>query len=182
MGYATGGLPMKKNSVLVLICSLLLFSGTVSAADNLHFTGNLFGKSCTPVINGNLLAEIHFPTIAASDLMLRGQSERVPLVFQLKDCKSATAFNVKVTLTGTEDTDLPGFLSIDSSSSATGVGIGIETAGGAAVPINSNTGATFPLNQGNNSVNFNTWLQAVNGRDVTSGDFTAMMTVTFEYF
>ncbi|NUD82983.1 fimbrial protein, partial [Escherichia coli] len=26
------------------------------------------------------------------------------------------------------------------------------------------------------------WLQAVNGRDVTSGDFTAMMTVTFEYF
>ncbi|MXE65833.1 fimbrial protein, partial [Escherichia coli] len=72
--------------------------------------------------------------------------------------------------------------SIDSSSSATGVRIGIETAGGAAVPINSNTGATFPLNQGNNSVNFNTWLQAVNGRDVTSGDFTATMTVTFEYF
>lgn len=54
---------MKKNSVLVLICSLLLFSGIVSAADNLHFTGNLFGKSCTPVINGNLLAEIHFPVM-----------------------------------------------------------------------------------------------------------------------
>ncbi|EJZ9927802.1 fimbrial protein, partial [Escherichia coli] len=42
--------------------------------------------------------------------------------------------------------------------------------------------ASFPLNQGNNSVNFNAWLQTVNGRNVTSGDFTATMTVTFEYF
>ena len=173
---------MKNNRAWALISGVILFSGTAPAADNLHFTGNLLGKSCTPVINGNLLAEIHFPTIAASDLMQRGQSDRVPLVFQLKDCKSTTAFNVKVTLMGTEDPDLTGFLSIDSSSSATGVGIGIETAGGAAVPINSTTGASFPLNQGNNSVNFNAWLQTVNGRNVTSGDFTATMTVTFEYF
>lgn len=41
--------------------------------------------------------------------MQRGQSDRVPLVFQLKDCKSTTAFNVKVTLMGTEDTDLRDF-------------------------------------------------------------------------
>lgn len=100
---------MKNNRAWALISGLILFSGTAPAADNLHFTGNLLGKSCTPVINGNLLAEIHFPTIAASDLMQRGQSDRVPLVFQLKDCKSTTAFNVKVTLMGTEDTDLRDF-------------------------------------------------------------------------
>ena len=174
---------MKKKRALVFICSLmLLYSVTAPAVDNLHFTGILLGKSCTPVINGSLLAEVHFPTIAASDLMNLGQSERVPLVFQLKDCKSSTLFSVRVTLTGTEDSELPGFLAFDASSSASGAGIGIETAAGAAVPVNSTTGVTFPLNQGNNSLNFNAWLQAKGGRDVTSGDFSATATATFEYF
>ncbi|CAJ1254477.1 TPA: fimbrial protein [Escherichia coli] len=174
---------MKKKRTLFFISSLILLgSGTTIAGDNLHFTGNLISKSCTPVINGSQLAEVHFPAIAASDLMNLGQSERVPLVFQLKDCHSSTLFNVKVTLTGTEDSALPGFLAFDSSSSASGAGIGIETAAGTSVPINNTTGVTLPLNQGNNSLNFNTWLQAKSGRDVTSGDFSATMTATFEYF
>ncbi|MBW6234120.1 fimbrial protein, partial [Pseudomonas aeruginosa] len=82
----------------------------------------------------------------------------------------------------TEDSALPGFLAFDSSSSASGAGIGIETAAGTSVPINNTTGVTLPLNQGNNSLNFNTWLQAKSGRDVTSGDFSATVTATFEYF
>ncbi|CAM7167191.1 hypothetical protein ESCOCK425M_01225 [Escherichia coli] len=87
---------MKKKRTLFFISSLMLLgSGTTIAGDNLHFTGNLISKSCTPVINGSQLAEVHFPAIAASDLMNLGQSERVPLVFQLKDCHSSTLFNVK---------------------------------------------------------------------------------------
>ncbi|MCZ5716554.1 fimbrial protein, partial [Escherichia coli] len=77
-----------------------------------------------------------------------GQSERVRFVFQLKDCKSSTLFSVRVTLTGTEDSEVPGFVAFDASSSASGAGIGIETAACAAVPVNSTTGVTFPLNQG----------------------------------
>lgn len=101
---------MKKKRALVFICSLmLLYSVTAPAVDNLHFTGNLLGKSCTPVINGSLLAEVHFPTIAASDLMNLGQSERVPLVFQLKDCKSSTLFSVRVTLTERKIANCPDF-------------------------------------------------------------------------
>ncbi|WP_369406042.1 fimbrial protein, partial [Escherichia coli] len=106
---------MKKKRTLFFISSLMLLgSGTTIAGDNLHFTGNLISKSCTPVINGSQLAEVHFPAIAASDLMNIGQSERVPLVFQLKDCHSSTLLNVRVTLTGTEDSALPGFLAFDS--------------------------------------------------------------------
>ncbi|WP_140407279.1 type 1 fimbrial protein, partial [Escherichia coli] len=41
---------MKNNRAWALISGLILFSGTAPAADNLHFTGNLLGKSCTPVI------------------------------------------------------------------------------------------------------------------------------------
>ncbi|HAN3084294.1 TPA: fimbrial protein [Escherichia coli] len=173
---------MKKKCALIFINSLLLLnSGTTTAVDNLHFTGNLISKSCTPVINGSQLAEVHFPAIAASDLMNIGQSERVPLVIQLKDCQSSTSLSVRVTLTGTEDSELPGFLAFDASSSAFGAGIGIETAAGIPVPVNNTTGVTLPLNQGNNSLNFNAWLQAKSGRNVTSGDFNATVTATFEY-
>ncbi|BDZ89156.1 hypothetical protein VEE68_36030 [Escherichia coli] len=60
---------MKKKRTLFFISSLMLLgSGTTIAGDNLHFTGNLISKSCTPVINGSQLAEVHFPAIAASDL------------------------------------------------------------------------------------------------------------------
>ncbi|MCV5538667.1 fimbrial protein, partial [Escherichia coli] len=55
---------MKKKRTLFFISSLMLLgSGTTIAGDNLHFTGNLISKSCTPVINGSQLAEVHFPAI-----------------------------------------------------------------------------------------------------------------------
>ncbi len=67
-----------------------------------------------------------FPTISRKDLMVTGQSARVPVVFQLKDCKGPAEYEVRVTLTGTEDSEQPGFLALDASSEAQGVGIGME--------------------------------------------------------
>lgn len=58
--------------------------------------------------------------------MATGQSARVPVVFQLKDCKGPAEYQVRVTLTGTEDSEQPGFLALDASSGAQGVGIGME--------------------------------------------------------
>lgn len=86
-----------------------------------------------------------------------------------------------MTLTGTEDSEQPGFLALDASSGAQGVGIGMEKTDGTAVPINNTSGATFLLSNGNNNLNFNAWLQAKSGREVTMGDFTASLTATFEY-
>ncbi len=171
---------------LALACGLMLVFGGVTQAknDNLYLHGNLLSKSCTPVSNGGLLVEVHFPTMSYKDLMVSGQSARVPVVFQLKECKEPAQYSVKVTLTGTEDSGQPGFLALDASSGAQGVGIGMETTNGVQVPINSTTGATFVLTTasgGNNSLNFNAWLQAKSGRDVTPGDFTAQLTATFEY-
>ncbi len=94
---------------------------------------------------------------------------------------SAVQYSVKVTLTGTEDSGQPGFLALDGTSGAQGVGIGMETTDGTAVAINNTTGVTFVLNDGNNSLNFRAWLQAKEGREVTPGDFTAQLTATFEY-
>lgn len=173
------GMTMRKNRLLLGL--LLANAGMVQAADNLHFTGNLLARSCTPVMQGEVLDEVQFPTISANDLVLRGKSAKMPVAFQLNDCKGPAQYSVKVTLTGTEDSDLPGFLAFDAGSSAQGVGIGIETANGAAVAINGSTGATFSLADGNNTLNFNAWLQTKSGRDVTTGTFTATATATFEY-
>lgn len=105
----------------------------------------------------------------------------MPVVFQLKDCKGPAEYEVRVTLTGTEDSEQPGFLALDASSAAQGVGIGMEKNDGTAVPINNTSGATFVLSNGNNNLNFNAWLQAKSGREVTMGEFTASLTATFEY-
>ncbi|MDM8910830.1 fimbrial protein, partial [Escherichia coli] len=109
------------------------------------------------------------------------QHHRVPVVFKLKDCKGPAGYNVKVTLTGVEDSEQPGFLALDTSSTAQGVGIGMEKTDGMQVAINNTNGATFALTNGNNDINFRAWLQAKSGRDVTIGEFTASLTATFEY-
>lgn len=57
----------------------------------------------------------------------------------------------------------------------------MEKSDGTWVPLNDSAGATFNLTNGANNLNFNAWLQAKSGRDVTSGDFTASLTATFEY-
>ncbi|HDI5841852.1 TPA: fimbrial protein, partial [Escherichia coli] len=84
-------------------------------------------------------------------------------------------------LSGTEDSGQPGFLAVDDTSTAQGVGIGMETLDGTRVDINNTTGATFALINGNNDINFRAWIQAKSGRDVTIGEFTASLTATFEY-
>lgn len=170
-----------KTGCMLLVSLMLTASETTLAADNLHFYGNLLSKSCTLVVDGELLAEVHFPTVSNQDLTVAGQSSRVPVVFKLKDCKGPEDYQVKVTLTGTEDSEQPGFLALDPASSAQGVGIGMEKSDGTWVPLNDSAGATFNLTNGANNLNFNAWLQAKSGREVTSGDFTASLTATFEY-
>ena len=157
----------------VLLAGLILaMSSTLFAADNnLHFSGNLLSKSCALVVDGQYLAEVRFPTVSRQDLNVAGQSARVPVVFKLKDCKGP----------GVEDSEQPGFLALDTSSTAQGVGIGMEKTDGMQVAINNTNGATFALTNGNNDINFRAWLQAKSGRDVTIGEFTASLTATFEY-
>ncbi len=72
-----------------LLAGLLLTASTGAQAvdNNLHFYGNLLSKSCTLVVDGAYLAEIHFPTVSNRDLMVSGQSAHLPVVFKLKDCK-----------------------------------------------------------------------------------------------
>lgn len=132
------------------------------------------------MVDGANLAEIHFPTVSNRDLIVAGQSVHLPVVFKLKDCKGPAGYNVKVTLSGTEDSGQPGFLAVDDTSTAQGVGIGMETLDGKRVDINNTTGATLRLPTAT-MILISGPIRAKSGRDVTIGEFTASLTATFEY-
>lgn len=72
---------LKRISHCAAALAAVLLTPHVQAADNLHFYGNLLSKSCTLVVQGESLAEVHFPTISRKDLMVTGKSARVPVVF-----------------------------------------------------------------------------------------------------
>lgn len=86
---------LKRISLCAAVLATVLLTPHVQAADNLHFYGNLLSKSCAGG-RGETLAEVHFPTISRKDLMVTGQSARVPVVFQLKDCKGPAEYEVRL--------------------------------------------------------------------------------------
>ena len=65
----------------------VLLTPNVQAADNLHFYGNLLSKSCTLVVQGEVLAEVHFPTVSRRDLMVTGNLRAYRWCFSLKIAK-----------------------------------------------------------------------------------------------
>ncbi|PND93107.1 fimbrial protein, partial [Escherichia coli] len=51
---------LKRISLCAAVLATVLLTPHVQAADNLHFYGNLLSKSCTLVVQGETLAEVHF--------------------------------------------------------------------------------------------------------------------------
>lgn len=176
---------ISKKIRFMLTSGLLLWCTAQSlpaATNNLHFTGTLETTFCKPVMQGGVLDEVIFPEMAAPDLMSRGQSARVKLVISLTDCTGPMLKNgLRVTFSGTEESSLPGYLALDSSSTASGFAIGLETLAGTQVPFNSPTGTTFAVNPGSNELVLNAWLQTLSGTQVTPGTFVATTIATFEY-
>lgn len=151
------------------------------AETKIHFTGNLIAGTCNLVVTGDNLAEVVFPPISANTLTARRQSDPVPFSVQLNDCAASVKGGVAVAFSGTEVSGMSGFLALSGQSAAKGIGIGIETQAGTQVRVNGTTGTVFTLTEGLNTLNFNAWIQAINGETVTPGTFFATTTVAFEY-
>lgn len=162
------------------LVSMLALPGAEAKENNLHFRGNLVANACTVGVNGGTLAEVAFPVLSAGDL-LRAPSVPQPFSLQLNDCDSALSNGVRVTFTGTEAVGLKGYLALDASSAAGGVGIGIKTLTGTAVEINNAAGATFTLVPGSNQLTLNAVVQALPSATITIGPFSASVTANFEY-
>ena len=69
---------LKRISHCAAVLATVLLTPHVQAADNLHFYGNLLSKSCTLVVQGESLAEVHFPTVSRKGITLCCGSSRKP--------------------------------------------------------------------------------------------------------
>lgn len=173
-----------KKALCLTCCALSLWSGLMlsgRAANNLHFKGQLLSSACTLVVTGNTLADVVFPQMSVPDLTRQRQSAHIPFSLQLAECNSALGTGVSVRFSGVEVVGMAGFLALEGQSIAKGVGIGIETSTGTQVMVNGTTDTIFPLTDGLNTLNFNAWVQAINGEVITPGTFSATTTVAFEY-
>lgn len=89
----------------------------------------------------------------------------------LTNCNTDTFHAVSVTFLGTEETELPGRLAIDGSSSAKGIAIGIYHAN-ALLNINTASGG-FALQKGDNTIPFAARIEKVRDNLLQPGAYTA---------
>ena len=83
--------------------------------------------------------------------------------FRLKDCRGPAQYSVKVTLTRTEDSGQPGFLALDDTSGAQGRKALVWKLLMVLLLLLITTGVTFMLNDGNNSLNFQSMVTGKEG-------------------
>ncbi|WP_420029335.1 fimbrial protein [Serratia fonticola] len=165
--------------LLLLGCAL-----TPGRAETVNFDGTLIEDACE-VYPGDEAVELDFGTVIDKYLYLNTRTHSQPFAIRLINCDLALGREVKVTFSGTESAALPGRLALDGTSQASGVAIGLETAGGA--PLALNTGKyTQALQTGsNNTVNLKAYVQgeplALQSRTVGRGAFTATATFMLEY-
>lgn len=186
MGDVTGELSMSIHKSLfcgglTLAALLACANAPAASTNNLHFVGNLVAAACTITTSGSNLAEVVFPSLSAGDLLLAGQSARQPVIFTLEACDTSLSNGIRVTFTGNAVSGMSDILALDGRSTASGVGIGLETLKGEAVAVNGSTGATFVLTTGNNILQLNAWVQVISGQTIMPGSFTATATAKFEY-
>jgi len=164
---------------------LLLAAGHVIAApeDNMKFSGTLVAEPCV-IPAGEENIPLDFGSVIEKYLYANQRSKSQPFTIHLAECDPAVASTVSVTFSGTEDTNLPGFLALDPGSSAAGVAIGLETESGEALPLNQRS-AVSELVSGDNFLNWEAYVQgepdALSGKSITSGEFMATATFSLDY-
>lgn len=152
-----------------------------AATNNIHLVGNLVAAACVVTPSGGNLATVVFPQLSAGDLLLAGQSARQPVTFVLAGCDTSLSNGVRVTFSGNTVSGMSDILALEGSSTAAGVGIGLETLSGEPVAVNGASGATFVLTKGSNTLQLNAWVQMIPGQDIQPGNFSAVATAEFEY-
>ncbi|WP_245398411.1 fimbrial protein [Serratia sp. JSRIV006] len=106
----------------------------------------------------------------------------------LEDCDTSASSWVKLTFNGTENANLPGLLAVDTGSGASGIGVGIETAGASAVqlPLNVQGPENLLSTVSTTTVlNFKAYVQgepqALANKTIGRGAFSATATFVLEY-
>lgn len=175
---------MKTAIGIFMIFMISAMIRTAIADENVKFSGTLVALPCT-IPESDQQIPVHFGTVNAHDLYLGETMPRIPFVLHLNDCDPTVAGRVSVTFTGTEDPELPGLLGLDSSQSgASGVAIGLESAGGDRIIVNKSTSA-YVLSESDNELPFMAYIagepDALKQRAIQTGEFNAVSVLELNY-
>ncbi len=115
---------------------VLSFVSNVMAVDNLKFKGVLVEGACS-IRPGDEDIALELRQITNKYLYLNTRTLGERFELNLEGCDASIANSVTITFSGVPNTQLPGLLALSGSSTASGVGIGIETLQGKPLPVGS---------------------------------------------
>ncbi|MGE8452393.1 MAG: fimbrial protein, partial [Pseudomonadales bacterium] len=101
--------------------------------DNLYFSGTLVNEPCV-LDERDELIKLDFKSVVDKDLYLNGRTKGRPIELRLKNCDLDVGKRmVSIAFRGNESSEPPGLLVLQSST-VQGLMVGLETAGGTALP------------------------------------------------
>ncbi|VXD00455.1 conserved exported hypothetical protein [Enterobacterales bacterium 8AC] len=165
-----------------LATTLLILSGSGHAED-VRLYGTLIADACV-ITPGDETVELKFFDVRDRDLYTDTRAPSQNFDIRLTECDLTLGNVVKVKLSGTESTELPGMLKLDAGSVASGVVIGLETESGQPLALNQGQ-ASYTLTAGTNQLRLRAYIQgepsALAGRTIGIGPFNATATFTLDY-
>lgn len=156
---------------------------TAFSAGDVLVRGYLVGEPCTLMEEDESIV-VEFGTIVDKYLYLNTNTHPESFQIRLIDCDLTDSPKVKVMFSGAENSNLPGYLALDSGSMASSVAIGILDENGTRIPINSET-TLYPLTGETNILNFKGLVigepDAIKNKTIALGPFSATATFTLIY-
>lgn len=183
----------KKNALTVVVflgiiqCSMVFFSSTLARAemvkfdeiDNINVEGLLVISTCD-VLTGDGNYIVDFSDINVNDIYANKQNLTKEFTIIAKNCEPGS--NLRITFTGEENDNLPGFIKVNGE--AKGIAIGLSVNG---VPVKVNNHAKYLGEINDNQVLFKNgaYIQgepnAIKEKNIVAGDFTATANFTLSY-
>lgn len=181
---------LKMSAGIGLLSSYLLLGGglaasfSASAVDNMRLHGALVYEACD-IQPGDENQTLELGLVADRYLYLNTSTPPRALRFNLINCDTGIGNMVTLSFSGAENSQLPGYLAVDGSSTAAGIAVGITTNEGQLIPLNDTTGKTYPLTDGSNVITIKGYLRgepdALANHTITRGPFSAVATFNLDY-
>ncbi|MEG6138959.1 fimbrial protein [Enterobacter kobei] len=169
--------------VLTLLLILFLYPPGINAADNLIFKGTLVKETCQ-ILPGDDDLTLDFGDLTDDELYSKGRTKSYLVKLHLVNCDFNAISEAVLTFDGNESVALPGLLNIDSSSKASGIAIGFESADGNFWPIKKPYNE--PVSSASVEVVFYAYVQAepsaITNKSITPGGFTSTASFLIDYF
>lgn len=177
---------LKSGSFTGLAVALVLSFGMLPmghAVDNLKFRGNLVEQACT-LRPGDESVTLELWDLTSKYLYSNTRSLGKGFKLHLDECDTTIGNTVTIIFGGTENGELPGLFSLDGGSSASGIGLGLETLDSKPLPVNRVSDEQV-LSNGGNVIELKAYVQgepsALRERTIGHGAYTVTTTFTLDY-